>query len=43
MEIRELYMRGKKLLSYADIESADIEASSLLAGTVGVDKLSIFT
>ena len=43
MEIRELYMRGKKLLSYADIESADIEASSLLAGSIGVDKLSIFT
>jgi len=43
MELRELYMRGKKLLSYADIESADIEASSLLAGSIGVDKLSIFT
>lgn len=43
MELRELYIRGKKLLSYADIESADIEASSLLAGSVGVDKLSIFT
>ena len=43
MELRELYMRGKKLLSYAMIESADIEASSLLAGSVGVDKLSIFT
>lgn len=43
MELRELYIRGKKLLSYADIESADIEASSLLAGSVGVDKMSIFT
>ncbi len=43
MELRELYIRGKKLLSYADIDSADIEASSLLAGSVGVDKLSIFT
>ncbi len=43
MELRELYIRGKKLLSYADIDSADIEASSLLAGSLGVDKLSIFT
>jgi len=43
MELRELYIRGKKLLSYADIDAADIEASSLLAGSVGVDKLSIFT
>ena len=43
MELRELYIRGKKLLSFADIESADLEASSLLAGSVGVDKLSIFT
>jgi release factor glutamine methyltransferase len=43
MEIRELYIRGKKLLTYAEIESADIEASSLLAGSIGVDMLSIFT
>jgi len=43
MELRELYIRGKKLLSYADVESADLEASSLLARSIGVDKLSIFT
>ncbi len=43
MELRELYIRGKKLLSFAQIESADLEASSLLAGSVGVDKLTIFT
>jgi len=43
MELRELYIRGKILLSYAEIDAADIEASSLLAGSIGVDKLSIFT
>ena len=43
MQLKELYIKSKRLLEQANVPEPAIEASSLLSNAIGLDKISIFS